>query len=58
MTVMLAHRIPTEFQIVEPSAIMTSRKSRLRNTGAAAGKVWNVAAGVLTHGLLRSHRSR
>jgi hypothetical protein len=35
---------------------MTSTECRLRNASAVAGKVWSVAAGVLMHGPLRSHR--
>jgi hypothetical protein len=35
---------------------MTPTDTRLRNLSAVAGYVRSVAAGVLMHGLLRSHR--
>jgi hypothetical protein len=35
---------------------MTLTDVRLRSASAVTGYVWSVAAGVLMHGLLRSHR--
>jgi hypothetical protein len=55
---MLTLRLPLSAflsRVIRPPAIMTSTEIRLRSASAVAGYVRSVAAGVLMHGLLRSH---